>query len=41
MVGLMCHAQRQQVYDWLTTQGATADTPEQLRSKVQRAASSA
>jgi cyanophycin synthetase len=38
VVGLMCHAQRQQVYDWLASQGATADTPEQLRSKVQRAA---
>ena len=38
VVGLMCHAQRQQVYDWLAAQGATADTPEQLRAKVQHAA---
>jgi cyanophycin synthetase len=34
VVGLMCHAERQQVYDWLAAQGATPDTPEQLRSKV-------
>ena len=38
VVGLMCHAQRQEVYDWLREQGATADTPDQLRSKVHRAA---
>jgi cyanophycin synthetase len=38
VVGLMCHAERQQVYDWLSSQGATPDTPEQLRSKVRRAA---
>jgi cyanophycin synthetase len=38
VVGLMCHAERQQVYDWLASQGATPDTPEQLREKVRRAA---
>jgi cyanophycin synthetase len=38
VVGLMCHAERQEVYDWLAEQGATPDTPEQLRSKVERAA---
>jgi cyanophycin synthetase len=38
VVGLMCHAERQQVYDWLYEQGASADTPEQLRSKVDHAA---
>ena len=38
VVGLMCHAERQQVYDWLAEQGATPDTPEQLRAKVDRAA---
>jgi cyanophycin synthetase len=38
VVGLMCHAERQQVYDWLAEQGATPDTPEQLRTKVDRAA---
>ena len=37
VVGLMCHAERQQVYDWLESQGATADSPEQLREKVTRA----
>ena len=34
VVGLMCHAERQEVYDWLAAQGATADTPEDLRAKV-------
>ena len=33
----MCHAERQEVYDWLAAQGATADSPEQLRAKVLRA----
>ncbi len=37
VVGLMCHAERQEVYDWLEAQGATADSPEQLRAKVLRA----
>ncbi len=37
VVGLMCHAERQEVYDWLQAQGATADSPEQLRTKVHRA----
>ena len=37
VVGLMCHAERQEVYDWLAEQGATADSPEQLRAKVDRA----
>lgn len=38
VVGLMCHAERQQVCDWLAAQGATPDSPDQLRSKVERAA---
>ena len=38
VVGLMCHAERQEVYDWLASQDATPDTPEQLREKVRRAA---
>jgi cyanophycin synthetase len=38
VVGLMCHAERQEVYSWLEKQGATPDTPEQLTSKVDRAA---
>jgi cyanophycin synthetase len=37
VVGLMCHAERQQVYDWLAENGATPDTHQQLRSKVDRA----
>ncbi|MGZ8745040.1 MAG: glutamate ligase domain-containing protein, partial [Nocardioides sp.] len=40
VVGLMCHAEREEVYDWLEAQGATPDTPEQLRTKVTRAAGS-
>jgi cyanophycin synthetase len=38
VVGLMCHAERQAVYDWIASQGGTPDTPEQLRAKVARAA---
>ncbi len=38
VVGLMCHAERQQVYDWLASAGATPDSPEELRAKVARAA---
>jgi cyanophycin synthetase len=34
VVGLMCHAERQEVYDWLADQGATPDGPEELRAKV-------
>ncbi len=37
VVGLMCHAERQSVYDWLAHSGATPDNPEQLREKVRRA----
>jgi len=37
VVGLMCHAERQEVYDWLGSQGASPDTPERLRAKVQGA----
>jgi cyanophycin synthetase len=38
VVGLMCHEDRQGVYDWLAAQGFTIDTPETLRDKVRRAA---
>ncbi len=38
VVGLMCHAERQQVYDWIAEAGGTADAPEQLQQKVRRAA---
>ncbi len=37
VVGLMCHAERPQVYDWLSAEGATSDNPEDLRAKVARA----
>ncbi len=38
VVGLMCHAQRAEVYAWLDSQGATPDSPGELRAKVERAA---
>jgi cyanophycin synthetase len=34
VVGLMCHEDRQGVYDWLAAHGFVADTPETLRAKV-------
>jgi cyanophycin synthetase len=34
VVGLMCHAERQEVYDWLAQHGGTPDSPETLREKV-------
>lgn len=37
VIGLMCHAQREEVVQWLESQGATADSPEVLREKVRRA----
>ncbi len=37
VVGLMCHAQRTEVYAWLDEQGATSDTPDELKTKVYRA----
>jgi cyanophycin synthetase len=37
VVGLMCHAERQEVFDWLRTYGARADTPGVLQDKVRRA----
>jgi cyanophycin synthetase len=36
-VGLMCHAEREEVQAWLAGQGAEPDSPEVLREKVQRA----
>jgi cyanophycin synthetase len=38
VVGLMCHAERQAVYDWVADHGGIPDTPEQLGVKVRRAA---
>jgi cyanophycin synthetase len=37
VVGLMCHAERQEVYDWLADHGGTPDSPETLRDKVRAA----
>ena len=37
VVGLMCHAERQQVYDWIAASGGTPDSPETLRDKVRAA----
>jgi cyanophycin synthetase len=34
VVGLMCHDDRQGVYDWIAAQGGTADSPKALRAKV-------
>ena len=34
VVALMCHEDRQVVYDWLAEQGFTVDTPDTLRDKV-------
>jgi cyanophycin synthetase len=39
VVGLMCHEDRQGVYEWIAGHGGTPDDPETLRAKV-RAASS-
>ncbi|KRE99569.1 Mur ligase [Nocardioides sp. Soil777] len=37
VVGLMCHAEREEVYDWIASHGGTPDTPEQLAAKVRAA----
>ena len=37
VVGLMCHAERQEAYDWIAGHGGTADTPETLTLKVRAA----
>jgi cyanophycin synthetase len=37
VVGLMCHAQRDEVYEWIATNGGTPDTPEDLAAKVRAA----
>jgi cyanophycin synthetase len=37
VVGLMCHAERPAVYDWIATHGGTSDAPEVLAEKVRRA----
>ncbi len=37
VVGLMCHAERQECYDWIAEQGGTPDGAEQLAAKVRAA----
>jgi cyanophycin synthetase len=37
VVGLMCHAEREEAYDWIAAQGGTADAPETLAAKVRAA----
>ncbi|CUR61980.1 Mur ligase middle domain protein [metagenome] len=37
VVGLMCHAERQQAYDWIAGHGGTPDSPEVLSAKVRAA----
>lgn len=41
VVGLMCHAERQQAYDWIAAHGGTPDSPEVLSEKVRAAGASA
>jgi len=35
-LGVMCHAERAEIADWLGSVGATVDTPETIRAKVLR-----
>jgi cyanophycin synthetase len=37
VVGLMCHAERQEAYDWIAEHGGTPDDPETLAAKVRAA----
>jgi cyanophycin synthetase len=37
VIGLMCHAEREEVYDWLAAHGGSSDTPERLGEKVRAA----
>jgi cyanophycin synthetase len=37
VVGLMCHAERQEAYDWIAGHGGTADDPATLAAKVRAA----
>ena len=37
VVGLMCHAERQEAYEWIAARGGTADDPETLADKVRAA----
>jgi cyanophycin synthetase len=37
VVGLMCHAQREEAYAWISGHGGIADTPHRLGEKVRAA----
>jgi cyanophycin synthetase len=37
VVGLMCHAEREEVYGWIAEHGGTPDSPETLRDKARAA----
>ena len=37
VVGLMCHAERQEAYDWIAEHGGTTDDPQTLAAKVRTA----
>jgi cyanophycin synthetase len=37
VVGLMCHAERQEAYDWISEHGGTTDDPQTLAAKVRTA----
>ena len=37
VVGLMCHAQRQEAYDWIAEHGGSPDSPQRLGDKVRAA----
>jgi cyanophycin synthetase len=39
VVGLMCHAERQEAYDWIAEQGGSTDSPQRLGEKVKAALS--
>ena len=39
VVAMMCHAERQEVYDWIAGHGGTGDSPERLGEKVRAAVS--
>jgi cyanophycin synthetase len=41
VVGLMCHAEREEVYAWIREHGGTADTPADLGEKVRAVADAA
>ena len=38
VVGIMCHAEREECYQWIADHGGTPDTPETLAAKVRAAA---